>query len=68
VKTWMCNTTDPRPHPWEPRITDVACGFMLKLTDPRCHGCIRQRSDWPGEQLAALGEQLHPNASLGDAS
>ena len=59
-----CHTLTPRPHPWEPRILDVACGYLLKLADPACCECHRARGDMPGEQLLALGQKLHPGASL----
>ena len=59
-----CHTLTPRPHPWEPRILDVACGDLLKLADPACCECHRARGDMPGEQLLALGAKLHPGASL----
>jgi hypothetical protein len=49
-----CNHPTPRPHPWNPRIPDVACGYDQRLSDPRCHGCHRARPESPLDQLAAL--------------
>lgn len=50
---WGCHTTRPRAHPWLP-IADCACGFDERMTDARCAGCHRSRSESPLDQLDAL--------------
>lgn len=59
---WGCYGTEPIAHPWEPSITDLACGFLAKATDAGCAGCWRNRDDWPGNQLVAQGHRVHPQA------
>lgn len=49
-----CWTDQPLPHPWEPRITDVACGYDDRMTEPKCAGCHRQRAESPLDQLRAI--------------
>ena len=58
-----CLTHAPVRHPWEPRIQDVACGYMLKLSDPACAGCYRARDEMPGDQLSVIGQKLHTSAT-----
>lgn len=49
-----CYTRTPQPHPWDPRITDAACGYDHRFTDPLCVGCHRARAECPLDQLATL--------------
>ena len=58
MKPWGCWTDGPMPHPWEP-ISDTACGFDERLSDPRCQGCHRSREEGPLDQLA----QIYDDAS-----
>lgn len=54
-----CWRAVPLPHPWHPSIPDCACGFDLRLHDPRCRGCFRARPESPRmqlENLQALGD------------
>ena len=59
---YACFTLVPQPHPWEPRILDVACGYFEKNTDLRCQGCYRCRDELPGQQLINLNYKLNENA------
>ena len=56
-----CWSQVPLPHPLEPRILDVACGYDDRLVHPRCLGCHRARAESPRQQLDAL-------EALGDAA
>lgn len=42
------------PHPFEPRIRDVVCGYDDRLVSTRCIGCIRAREESPRQQLDAI--------------
>ena len=48
-----CWSTEEKPHPWED-ITDVACGYDPRLTDPKCRGCRRCREETVEAQLQAV--------------
>lgn len=48
-----CWSTEPRNHPWHP-ITDMACGYVERMTDRGCAGCHRAREESPRDQLDAL--------------
>lgn len=55
-------------HPWHRRtIPDVACGYDDRLTDQRCTGCHRSRSESPLDQLQSL-DARHTVDGLGGAA
>ena len=56
-----CWTGGPKKHPWHSDITDMACGYDHKLTDPQCLHCHRQRDEQPHEQIPSA-----PGLETGD--
>lgn len=42
IRKWGCYATHPRAHPFFPAlITNVACGYETRKSDPRCAGCAK---------------------------
>lgn len=55
--SYSCRTDTPKPHPWDTRISDVACGYAERAYDRRCDGCRNQHRLSALEQLQELSAQ-----------
>jgi hypothetical protein len=64
VGMYGCWRDKARPHPWEKKIREVACGYLEQARhgDVRCVGCVLQH--WP----ETTWQQLDKLKATGDAA